>query len=203
MERARGPLPAEIEQDLRGGEEENGASGEDRAMRDVLRDHRLSKSAGRGENDVARALDEVEPEERLDERAIDGGGPIPIEVGHQLELLEPRSRQAPIESTPRAILLLDVRDVLEDLGRSPVFLGGDRDEIVERAAGGNETEGTKTLAQITHRDPPCRRSARARRRRRASAARRRDRARADRRGAQAAAACGRHARGGADRAPAR
>ena len=115
-------------------------------MRDVLRDHRLSESAGRSENDVARALDEVEPEERLDERAIDGGGPIPIEVGHQLELLESRARQAPIESTPRAILFLDVRDVLEDLGRSPALFGGERDEIVEGAARDEETECAKAIA---------------------------------------------------------
>ena len=66
---------------------------------------------------------------------------------------------------------------------SPALLGGEGDEIVERGAGGEKSEGAKAVAKLTHRPrllavPSCRRSVRGRRRRRGGGwARRRSRTR--------------------------
>ena len=72
FEGACGLLGAEIEQELGGGEEEDGAAGEDGTVGDVLGDHRLAEATRGDEDDVARALEKVEREERFDERPVDG-----------------------------------------------------------------------------------------------------------------------------------
>jgi hypothetical protein len=95
-------------------------------MRDVLGDHGLAESARRDEDDVSGALEKVEREERFDERSVDGGGPIPVEVGRRLEPLEARARHASFESASGAVLLFEVGDVLEGLGGPPSLLGGGR-----------------------------------------------------------------------------
>ena len=52
----------------------------------------LPESPGRDEDDVAGALEEVERGDRFDQGAVDGRGPVPVEVGEGLELLEARAR---------------------------------------------------------------------------------------------------------------
>jgi len=99
-----------------------------------------------GANDVAGALEKVEREQRVDQRPVDGGGPVPVEVGHGLELLEARAGHAAFQTAARAILFFDVGDVLENLGGAPSFLGGEGHEVVERGAGGEKAESAKTVA---------------------------------------------------------
>jgi len=84
--------------------------------------HGLAESLGRHENDVARVFDEVEAQRRLDERAIDLGGPVPVEVRHGLEALESAAFEATVETATAAILLLEGEDVLEQLDGLQPFL---------------------------------------------------------------------------------
>src|SRR5450432_3934116 len=146
LECAGGFLAAEVEQELGSGQEENGASGEDRAVRDILGDHRLSESPGGDEDDVAGALEEVERGDRFDQGAVDGRGPVPVEVGEGFELLEARARAATFQTTTGTVLLFEIGDVLEDFGGSPSFLGGESDEVIDRIAGGEDSEGAKASA---------------------------------------------------------
>jgi hypothetical protein len=76
-------LAAQVEQELCGGEEENGAPGENRAMRDVLGDHRFAEASRRDEDDVASAFEKIKRRDRFDERPIDGRRPVPVEVGER------------------------------------------------------------------------------------------------------------------------
>ncbi len=134
IEGARRLLCGEVEQELRGRQEEHAVSREDGLVRDVLGDHGLAEPLRRDEHDVASRLEEVEAHDGLDERSLDLRGPVPVEVGHGLESLEAAACATPIEPASGAVLLLDVDHVLKELLRAPSLLGRQRDQIIESAA---------------------------------------------------------------------
>src|SRR5262249_39488749 len=99
-------------------------------------DHGLAQALRRDEDEVAAALEKLEPQGGLDALAIDARGPGPVEVGHRLEAAEPGARQAALETPASAVLALDGGDMREGLGRAPGLLGGEGDEVVELGRGG-------------------------------------------------------------------
>jgi hypothetical protein len=86
----------------------------------------LPRPWGGDEHDVAVRGQGVEGERRLDERAVDLIGPVPIEVGHGLVALELGAALAP---RPRRAFL-ERHDVLDGLGEAPA-LGGDEGHDVQ------------------------------------------------------------------------
>ena len=72
FERARGVLPVQIEQQVRGRDEERGVAGEDRLVQQVLGQHRLAEPLRGDEDDILALRDEVEREDPVD------GGPVQI-----------------------------------------------------------------------------------------------------------------------------
>jgi hypothetical protein len=133
VERTSRLLSAEVEQELGGGKEERGAPGKDGSMGEILGDHGLAQSSGGDEHDVAYPLEEVEREQGLDQRAIDLGGPIPIEVGHRLEFLQARARHSTLQAAASAVLLFEVGTgvggVLVRARRRALLHGGGRDGV--------------------------------------------------------------------------
>ena len=95
---------------------------EDRLVRDVLGDHRLAQALGGDQDEVAAGGEEVEAERGLDDGAVDGGGPGPVEGVHRGEATEATAEQAPLEAAAGAFLLLDLDEVLEELGRAAAAL---------------------------------------------------------------------------------
>src|ERR1700722_11461178 len=162
LERAAGLLPAEVEEHLCGSREEDGVAGDDGLIGDVLRDHGLAETLRGDEYDVTCGTEEVKPDGGLDEGAVDLGGPIPVVVGDGLEGTEMTSRKASLESPPAALAFLNVRYVLENLGRSPALLGGECDDVVEFGSGAVEPESDEAMVErgFTHGVAP---SSRARR----------------------------------------
>jgi len=77
---ASGFLTAQVEQHLRGGDEERGVALLHRLMRDVLRDHRLAEPLRGDEDDVAILGEEVEAHGSFDGVPVDAGRPVPLEV---------------------------------------------------------------------------------------------------------------------------
>jgi len=89
---------------------------EDRLVCDVLGDHGLAEALRRDEDDATRRPEEVETDSGLHEGAIDLRRPVPVLVGDRLEATEVASRQTRLEASPAALPLLDVGEMLEELG---------------------------------------------------------------------------------------
>src|SRR5438128_1125871 len=155
-EPARRLLRAQIEEEFGGGLEEYVVAGEDGGVGDVLRDHRLAEALGRHEHDVARAREEVEPQRGLDRRAVDTLRPRPIEVAHRGESAKAASQKAALESAARALLLLALREMLEELGRAPPAFGREGDDVVEMRGGVTQAEGGEGVNQVAHWTAPRR-----------------------------------------------
>jgi len=148
LERAGGLLGGEVEEHLRGGDEQHRVPREDGRVGDVLRDHGLPEPTLGDEHDVPLRVDEVSEHGRLDERAIDLGGPAPVEVDHGLELLELAALHPAVEAAARAVLLLEVDDVGERVDEAPALLGRGGDEVVEQRGRSVEAEGEHARAEL-------------------------------------------------------
>ncbi len=101
VERTIRLLAVEIEQEVGGRREQRRVAVQNRLMHGVLRDHRLAQALGADEHEILGAAEEVEREHLLDERAVEGFGPAPLEVGHGLEAAEPRAFEAALEAAVR------------------------------------------------------------------------------------------------------
>jgi hypothetical protein len=150
LECTRRVLRGEVEQQIGRRDEACGESCEHSLVDDVLGDHRLSEAGGCDEDDVHRVLDEIEGDDRLDERAIDLRGPLPFEVGHELELGQARHLGASLEAALVAFALLEVDHVLEQLDGPETLLDGRGDEVVEQAGGGAHLQRREPMSQLGH-----------------------------------------------------
>ena len=118
--------------------EASGVAVEDGVMDDVLREHGFADAVGSEEHDVDGIVDEGEREELVDELAVDGLGPLPIEVGGGFEGADARIGESPFERASFAFTVFDVDDGFEPgLAEERVVLGG---ETVQ-------AEGAQSLAQ--------------------------------------------------------
>ena len=74
---------------------------------------------------------EVEREDALEGRAIEGGRPVPVPVGDRFETPEAGALQAPFDAPAPAVLELGGDDVLEEHGGTPAEPGGAGEDVVE------------------------------------------------------------------------
>ena len=79
--------------------------------------------------------DEVEREDAVDGRAVELLGPVPLEVGDRFEAAEAGRAQAPFESAPRALVEFGLDERFEQDQRTPAFLRGAGDQVVEVLGG--------------------------------------------------------------------
>ncbi len=121
-------------------------------MRDVLGDHGFAQALRRDQEDIVRLGEEVEPQHGLDGGAIDPLGPGPVEVAHRGEAAEAAAGQAAFEAAARALLLLALDEMLEELGRAPAPFGREGDEVVEVRGGIPEAEGRQLVSERNHRE---------------------------------------------------
>ena len=77
---ARGLLPTQVEEELRGGGEEDVRAGEHPGMGDVLSDRRFAEALRRDQLDIARVGEDAESQHRLDRGPVDPLGPGPKAV---------------------------------------------------------------------------------------------------------------------------
>jgi len=83
--------------------------------------------------------------------AVDLLRPIPVEVGHRLEALEATSGAAALESAPRAILLFDIDDMLDELEMTPALFRGGGDQVVEIGGRNEQAERAESVFDVGHR----------------------------------------------------
>ena len=86
-------------------------------------------------------------ERGLDGGAVDALGPGPVEVAHGGEAAEAAAGEAAFEAAARALLLLALDEMLEELGGAPAAFGGEGDDIVEVRGGVAEAEGGELLSE--------------------------------------------------------
>src|SRR5689334_18256061 len=115
LEGGQGFLAKQIRES--GGErrESDGEAGSQGGLRKVLRDHRLAKAAATLEQDVLAAVDELELDEALDERAIDLLGVRPVEAVEGLERAEARGPSPSSKVDRDAGSLLEIGELFERL----------------------------------------------------------------------------------------
>ncbi len=151
---AGGFLGAKVEEKLSRREEEDGVTGQDGLIGDILSDHGLAQALGGHQNEVAVLAQEVELQSGLDRLAIDLLGPAPVEVGHGFEAADLAAGQAPFQASPGAFRVLGFRDVLQELGGTPTFSGGQGDGVVQVSGGVAQAESDELFSQWSHVDPP-------------------------------------------------
>ena len=123
FECAGGLLSVEVEQQVGGGGEECGVSGEDSLMGDVLRQHCLSQALRAENHDVLAAGEEVEREDAFEGRPVQRGGPVPVPVGERLEASESGALEPALDAAALFFFEFGGDDVLEQDGGAPA-LGG-------------------------------------------------------------------------------
>src|SRR3989454_9659836 len=114
------------------------------------------EALGGHQDHIARVGEEAEPERGLDGGAIDALGPGPVEVAHGGEAAEAAAGQAALEAAARALLLLALDEMLEELGGAPAAFGGEGDEIVEVGGGVAQAQGGELISKRHHRASPRR-----------------------------------------------
>ena len=147
FEGACGLLSVEVEEQVGGGGEECGVSGEDGLMGDVLGQHRLSEAVRTDEDDIVAAVEEVEGEDALEGGSVQCGGPIPVPVGEWLESSESGALEPALDTA--AVLFFEFvgDDAFEQDGGAPALAGGRGDEVVELVGGVAETEAPEVSLQ--------------------------------------------------------
>ena len=154
---AGGLLAAEIEQQLGGGGEQDVMAGEHGLVGDVLGDHGFAEALGGDEHAVAAGGEEVEVERGLDGGPVDPRGPRPVKGVHGGDAAEAAAEQPALEAATGALLLLDVGEVLEELGRTPAAFRGEGDEVVQVLSGVVQAEELEGVRKRSHRATPRRR----------------------------------------------
>ena len=147
LERARGLLPVQIEQQVRRGDEERRVACEHRLVQQVLGQHGLAESLRRDEDDVLALGDEVEREDAIDGGAGEVLGPVPFKVRERLEAAQARGLELAFESPVGAGLEFRVRDRFEQDRRTPARAGGPREQIIEAVGGMGEREPAQIRGQ--------------------------------------------------------
>ena len=113
FEGAGGLLSVEVEQEVGGGGEEGGVSGEDGLVGDVLGEHGLAESLGSDEDDVLAAGEEVEGEDAFEGRSVEGGRPVPVPVGEGLEATQSGAGESALDAAALSVFELGGDDVFE------------------------------------------------------------------------------------------
>jgi hypothetical protein len=88
-------------------------AGDERLLREVLRQRRLADPVGADEDDVASLAHEVQAQELVDELVVDLRRPGPVEVRRRLEAAEARVAHATLEAAARPLGLFEREEALE------------------------------------------------------------------------------------------
>src|SRR6516225_4699685 len=123
-------------------------------MTDIFSNHGLPQAIRPKQHQIAPFREEVQSERALDDVAFDLGGPVPLEVGHWLELLDAGEAQAPFQAAPRVLVDFGLRQVFQHLARRPAGLDGPRQEVVEVGGQRAQSDLFELVSQIIHRIPP-------------------------------------------------
>jgi len=123
-------------------------SAQDRLLGNVLGDHGLAETLGRGKYDVSGLVEEVQANDGLDERPVDFGRPVPVVVGHGFEALEAAAFESALKPALRAVLVLDDGYLLKELKGAPAFLGGERNEVIKAVGSGGQSESAQHRAKV-------------------------------------------------------
>jgi len=127
---------------------------EDGLVGDVLGDHRFAEPLGGDEDAVAAGGEEVEVQRGFDGGALDARGPAPVEGLHGGEAAEAAAEQAAFEAAAGALLLFDIGEMLEELGRTPAAFGREGDQVVQVLGGVMQAEELQGVSEGGHRGAP-------------------------------------------------
>ena len=123
----------------------------------VRSEHRLAGAGLASEQYVLSLVDEVERGEPLDERAIDGPRPLPVEAVEGREGGERRRLRAGREVSPVALRSLSDDDTLDNLRRRSTPFGQLGEQSANRLRGHAEAHRSEKLSDVDgHRSPPSR-----------------------------------------------
>ena len=147
VEGPRGFLPVEIEEEVRGGREARGVAGQHGGVHDVLGEHGLAEALRPDEQHIVGEREKVEGEDPFEGAAVQGGGPVPIPVGHWFEAAEARGGEAAFDAAALPVLELGGDDAFEQHGGTPAPLGGLGDEVVEVVGGARPVEPAQVTRQ--------------------------------------------------------
>ena len=100
-------------------------------MGNVLGDHGFAETLSCDEDDVFSRGDEVERECGLDGVSRNFLGPIPIEISDGFESTELAASGSSLQTPSRAVSLLEVCDVFEELTRGKALFCGVGNEVIE------------------------------------------------------------------------
>ena len=113
FEGAGGVLAIQIQQQVRGGDEERGVAGEDRLVQQVFRQHGFAEPLRSDQDDILSLGDEVEREDPVDGGPVQVLGPGPVEVREGFEAPEPGRLQLPLKASASAGLEFGVHERVE------------------------------------------------------------------------------------------
>ena len=147
FEGACGLLSVEVEQEVGGGGEEGGVSGEDGLVGDVLGEHGFAEALGPDQDDVLAAGEEVEGEDAFEDGAVEGGRPVPVPVGEGLEASQSGAGESALDAAALSVFELGGDEVFEQHGRASAFAGGQGDEVVEVVGGAMASESAEVSLQ--------------------------------------------------------
>ena len=147
FEGAGGLLAVEVEEQVGGGGEEGGVASEDGLVGDVLGEHGLAEALGTDEDDVFAAGEEVEREDAFEDRAFEGGRPVPVPIGEGLEAPEACAGETALDAAALTVFELGGDEVFEQYGGAPALAGGLGDAVVEVVGGAVETESPEVSRQ--------------------------------------------------------
>jgi hypothetical protein len=145
LERTRGLLPVQIEEQVRRGDEERRVACQHGLVQQVLGQHGFAQPLGRDEDDILPPGDEVEREDAVDGGAVQLLGPAPFEVREGFEAAQACGLQLAFESPGGARLEFRLGERVEEDRRTPAGARGPRDQIVEAVGG----MGQREAAQIS------------------------------------------------------
>ena len=147
FEGAGGLLSVEGEQQVGGGGEERGVSGEDGLVGDVLRQHRFPQALRTDQDHVLAAGDEVEREDAFEGGPVERGGPFPVPVDERLEASEAGACESTLDAAALLVFELCGDEVLEQDGGAPALAGGLGDAVVQLVGGAVEAETPEVSRQ--------------------------------------------------------
>jgi len=99
---------SKVAEELARGGEQRGLTGDQRLMRDVLRQHGFPGAVLADQDDIGGILEEVERHQGLDGGAVAALRPVPVEVAERFEAADLRRLQPPLQTAAGPFLFLPV-----------------------------------------------------------------------------------------------
>jgi hypothetical protein len=140
-------LPREVEDQIGRREKPCAVAGQDRLVDEILGDHRFAETMWRDDDHVFPLQEKVQREDALDGRPMDRLRPRPFPIDHRFVAAEARIFEAPLDALPQAGLELGLCQAFELHHRTPAFLRGAGNEVIELAGGVDQPELLELITQ--------------------------------------------------------